>query len=84
MNLNNLLNGRDAVFGGLNVVIKDPLPVYKKVMLFKKHRKKPNWTRVKVFSHWQELLQNGEVINHRPSNTLYMNAATYDTLMKAI
>ena len=81
--LNDLLSGANP-FGGMRVVIREPVPMYKRVMMFKKHRKKPNWTRVKVFSHWQELIEDGQVLNDTARGVMYVNRATHDQLRKAI
>lgn len=81
--LNTLLNG-PGMLGGVRVVIRDPVPMYKRVMMFKKHRRKSNWTRVKAFSHWQELIEDGQVLNDTARGVMYMNRRTHDQLRKAI
>jgi len=69
-------------FNGHKIFISEPYPVYKSVVLFKKHRKKKNrQPRVKVFSHWNEIIKDGEAI--KIGNALHMTAATFDKLRKA-
>lgn len=71
-------------FGGMKVVIREPLPMYKRKAMFKKHRKKKSRTIVKVFSHWQELIENGSVISDIDRGIMYMNRVTYAKLILSI
>ena len=71
-------------FGGPCVVIIDPAPVYKQVMMFKRHRKKRNWTRVEVFSHWEEWILTGQVLGDLSADVVHMNRATWDRLEKGL
>lgn len=68
---------------GMRVVVRDPIPVFKKISFFKKHRKKRCWTpRVRVFSHYFSMVEDGQVIGDGINNVLYMNSNTYRELQK--
>ena len=70
------MNG--LMFGGFSVFIAKPYPVYKQVSRFKKSRKKKNWTsRIKVFSHLEEFLMDGEIAHDKERKSIHMNEATF-------
>lgn len=70
--------------GGMRVVIRDPVAMYKPKAMFKRHRKKRSRTIVKVFSHWQELIEDGQVLNDIARGVMYVNRRTFDQLKTAI
>lgn len=74
----------DGIFrhNGLRVIVSPPYPVYVRKWFYKKHRKKRQSQRVKMFSHWGQLLKDDEVI--QMPGALHMNENTFSALKKAI
>jgi hypothetical protein len=66
---------------GIKIVIRDPVPCTKRVAMFKKHRRKKQWTpRVKIIVGYMEMVKDGDVFHDRINNVMYMNSKTFAQL----
>lgn len=72
------------LIGGTRVIVCDPFACYKTVLRFKRHRKKKQRTSVKTFSHWVEVVKDGDVIHDRINNVIYMNRVTFNMVQRAL
>lgn len=69
---------------GYAIHVREPVPVYTHVVMYKKHRKKNNHQqRVKVFSHWSEIIEDGQVISDDFDRAFYMNRRTFEMIKEA-
>jgi hypothetical protein len=67
-----------GLISGANVCVVEPCPHYVHQCMAKRHRKKRRITpRVKIFSHYVEVLDDGQVLHDQTTNVMYMNRRTY-------
>jgi len=72
----------ELAVSGLKVIVKKPYPVYISKWYRKKHRKKRWSQRVKLFSHWGQLIPDGEVIMLKERGVVMVSEATYAHMTK--
>lgn len=66
--------------GGMKVCIVEPVKIFTTVFKQTKSKVGKRMIRVKKHTGWCELLKDGQVIEHKPSNTYNMNKFTFNKL----
>lgn len=69
-------------FQGRRIIIRKPWAVFRTVVMYKKHRKKRRSTRVKVFSHYEDMLEDGQILVDEINNVMHVNQLTFNRLME--
>ena len=71
----------NELFSGYRLVTVAPHQVTEQVIKFKRHRKKRRYTpRVVCFSHWKDLLEDGEIVIQ--GDTAYANRRTNENMLE--
>jgi hypothetical protein len=67
------------------VIVQPPVPVFKSLRRFKRHRKKKNLQpRVRKFSHYIEIVRDDEILQDRIHKIFYVNERTAESLRRAL
>jgi hypothetical protein len=72
---------------GMNISVVGPVKITRTKLVEVKSKVGPRRVRkqkIKVLDGWQEVLEDGQVLNFVQTNTFQMNAATYAELMKSV
>jgi hypothetical protein len=72
------------MFNGYRVFVQDPVPMFVRKSLFKKHRKKRRRVIVKMFSHYATLLEDGQVTMDNINCFMHCNRKTFNEMQKVI
>ena len=76
-------SGSIAPFNGCRLIEHKDHPVYRYKWMKKRHRKKRKPQRVRFFSHWDNVLEDGQVIENKQDGSMIMNPRTLAELMRA-